>query len=418
MDPQLKRWRWRVFAATYACYAGLYFCRKPFFVVKADLGNALAFDSAMLGTIGAAYLISYAVGQFVFGYAGSRWGPRLVLLLGMAVSTVASIAFGITDSFATFLAFMVCNGLAQGTGWSGTVGTMGNWFHRQERGTVMGIWSTNYAVGGVLGGGLAALLLGALGYRYAFFGGSLVLTLVWVFFFFNQRNQPADVGLEPVQEPREDPTAPPGADEKADTGWTPQVITSVLLVGVFYFFVKFIRYALLSWAPYFLKLNFGLSGSNAGFLSIVFDVAGIAGVVASGWISDRYFHSRRAKLSLLLIIGMLGACLLMATVGRSGVWLFSGSMALIGFTLFGPDALMSGTAAIDIGAKRAGLAAGIINGIGQIGAVVQELLIGSLYKRGGGRLGPIFVVLLVSAAFAVLVLGVILWRNARGDSDV
>ncbi len=138
MDPQLKRWRWRVFAATYACYAGLYFCRKPYFVVKADLGQSLAFDSAMLGTIGAAYLISYAVGQFVFGYAGSKWGPRLVLLLGMAVSTVSSIAFGITDSYATFVAFMVLNGLAQGTGWAGTVGTMGNWFQRQERGTVIG----------------------------------------------------------------------------------------------------------------------------------------------------------------------------------------------------------------------------------------------------------------------------------------
>lgn len=417
MDPQLRRWRWRVFAATYACYAGLYFCRKPFFVVKADLGKSLAFDSAMLGTIGAAYLISYALGQFVFGYAGNKWGPRLVLLLGMGFSAVASIAFGITDSYATFLAFMVLNGLAQGTGWSGTVGTMGNWFHRQERGTVMGIWSTNYAVGGVLGGGLAALLLGAFGYRYAFFGGSLVLMGVWVYFFFNQRNKPTDLGLEPVTDPSAtSPDAASASDD--DAGWTPQVITSVVLVGVFYFFVKFIRYALLSWAPYFLKLNFGLSGSKAGFLSIVFDVAGIAGVVASGWISDRYFHSRRAKLSLLLIIGMLGACLLMATVGRSGVWLFTGSMALIGFTLFGPDALMSGTAAIDIGAKRAGLAAGIINGTGQIGAVVQELLIGSLYKRGGGRLGPIFMLLLISAALAVVVLGVILWRNARGDSDV
>ncbi len=418
MDPKLRRWRWRVFAATYACYAGLYFCRKPFFVVKADLGDKLAFDSAMLGAIGAAYLISYAVGQFVFGYAGSKWGPRLVLLLGMGSSAVCSLVFGITDSFATFLAFMVLNGLAQGTGWSGTVGTMGNWFHRGERGTVMGIWSTNYAVGGVLGGGLAALLLGALGYRYAFFGGSVVLALVWVFFFFNQRNRPEDLGLEPVTDPTADADASTVDETPGDAGWTRQVIISVLLVGLFYFFVKFIRYALLSWAPYFLKLNFGLTGGEAGFLSIVFDVAGIAGVVASGWISDRFFHSRRAKLSLLLIIGMLGACLLLATVGPSGVWIFTGSMALIGFTLFGPDALMSGTAAIDIGAKRAGLAAGIINGTGQIGAVVQELLIGSLYKTGGGRLGPIFLVLVISAALAVAVLGVILWRNARGDSDV
>lgn len=243
-----------------------------------------------------------------------------------------------------------------------------------------------------------------------------MLSVVWLFFFFNQRNRPADVGLALPPEPGEDSDA--DADSDSDSGWSSQVIISVVLVGVFYFFIKFIRYALLSWAPYFLKLNFGLSGSDAGFLSIVFDLAGIAGIVASGWVSDRYFHSRRAKLSLLLIIGMLVACVLLATVGRSGVWIFTGAMALIGFTLFGPDALMSGTAAIDIGAKRAGLAAGIINGTGQIGAVVQELLIGSLYKRGGGRLGPIFAVLVLSAALAVVMLGIILWRNARGVSDV
>ncbi len=63
-------------------------------------------------------------------------------------------------------------------------------------------------------------------------------------------------------------------------------------------------------------------------------------------------------------------------------------------------------------------AAGIINGIGQVGAVLQELLIGSLYKSSGGRLGPILTVLMASAALAVLTLAVILWRNARGLSDV
>ena len=36
------------------------------------------------------------------------------------------------------------NGLAQATGWSGNVGTMASWFHKHERGKVMGVWSTNF----------------------------------------------------------------------------------------------------------------------------------------------------------------------------------------------------------------------------------------------------------------------------------
>jgi sugar phosphate permease len=50
---------------------------------------------------------------------------------------------------------------------------------------------------------------------------------------------------------------------------------------------------------------------------------------------------------------------------------FSG-MALVGFMLFGPDALLSATAAQDLGGDRgAGTAAGVINGVGSLGAIAQ-----------------------------------------------
>jgi OPA family sugar phosphate sensor protein UhpC-like MFS transporter len=49
-----------------------------------------------------------------------------------------------------------------------------------------------------------------------------------------------------------------------------------------------------------------------------------------------------------------------------GTWFF-----LIGLLLFAPDALISGTAAVDFGTKKgASTAAGLINGCGSVGAVV------------------------------------------------
>lgn len=414
LPPLLRQWRWRVFAATWLCYAGFYFCRKPFSIVKSTLGKELDFDATALGAIGAAYLLAYTVGQFVAGGLGQRVGPRTLLLGGMAVSAACGVAFGFSNSYGAFLAFMVVNGLAQATGWSGNVATMANWFSRAERGRVMGVWATNFQVGGVLANALAAAVLGMMGFRWSFFAGSAVLLVVWAFFLFNQRDRPSDLGLPEVDDPAEAAAAAAGG-----LGWTRAMTINVALVGVFYFFVKFIRYALWSWAPFFLERNFGLRGEDAGYLSTVFDVAGVAGVIVTGWLSDKVFRSRRAGVSLLMMLLMTASCVLLFWVGRVSVPVFAVCLALVGFTLYGPDALMTGAGAQDIGSRRAAaLAAGIINGMGSIGSVVQELVIGKMYDESAGDIGPILLLLLGSAAAAAAVMGLMTFRNRIGAADV
>ncbi len=414
----LREWRYRIFAATWLSYAGFYFCRKPFSIVKSTLGDELTFNASMLGTIGATYLLSYAIGQFIAAWAGNKLGPRVNLLLGMAVSIGVGIGFGIANSYATFMALMAVLGLAQATGWSGNVGTMANWFSRGERGKVMGVWATNFTVGSLVAGPFAAWVLGQWGFRASFFAGSAVLGLVWVFFLFNQRNRPEDLGLPPVDAPSvEDPSAA----ESAGSGirFSRDAWTNIALIGTFYFFAKFIRYALWSWAPYFLKENFHESAEQAGYLSTAFDVAGIPGVFLCGWLSDRYFRSRRVGVSLLSTAGLTVAMILLYTVGVGSADAFVGCLLLIGLTLYGPDALMTGAAAMDVGSRRGAVAAaGIISGIGSLGPVVQELVIGKMYDSKSGDLTGIFLMLLVSAAGALVALGVMLLRNRRGHADL
>jgi sugar phosphate permease len=90
----------------------------------------------------------------------------------------------------------------------------------------------------------------------------------------------------------------------------------------------------------------------------------------------------------------------------------------VGFTLYGPDALMTGAAAQDIGGRGTALAAGIINGMGSVGAVVQEFVISGMYDSSGGDLGPVFGLLVGASLGAILALGVVLWRNRIGVTDV
>jgi sugar phosphate permease len=66
------------------------------------------------------------------------------------------------------------------------------------------------------------------------------------------------------------------------------------------------------------------------------------------------------------------------------VTLFIVLLGLIGFTAMGPDSLLSGACAMDAGTRRqAALAAGIINGLGSIGPIVQEPVIGWLKQTSG-----------------------------------
>lgn len=418
---RLRLWRARVFAATWLCYGGLYFCRKPFSIVKSDLGRTLGFSAQQLAYIYSAYLIAYTAGQFGSSALGPKLGSRVMLLAGMAISIGTAVLFGFTDQFAWFAVLMAVNGLAQATGWSNCVGCMANWFRRGERGTVMGFWATCFQFGGVAANALSAWVLAHYGFRQAFLAGAMVLLVVWIFFFFNQANRPEDKGLPPVEEPGTEPpaAAASGGAAPARIAWSRQTWITVLLVGGAYFGMKFIRYALWSWAPFVLSRNFGLKGDDAGYVSTLFDLSGILGVVFLGWVSDHLFAGRRAIAAFLMILGLVAATLALFTVGSSSVTAFAVSIALVGFTLFGPDALMAGAGAMDIGSKGGAIrAAGIINGFGSAGSVFQELVIGRVYGNSGGAIGPILGTLLGSALLAAACLGAIVVRNRRGRSDV
>jgi OPA family sugar phosphate sensor protein UhpC-like MFS transporter len=321
---------------------------------------------------------------------------------------------------------MVLNGLAQSTGWGNTVGVMGNWFRKEERGRVMGLWATCFQVGGVLGSGLAAFMLGIAGFKYSFFAGSVVTLAVLGFFAWAQRNRPEDVGLSLGEQGEEGARLDNSILAEGATwgqrwkslGWDRTVIQAVLMVGCFYFFVKFIRYMLWSWVPFLLSRNFGLEGDEAGYLSTLFDLFGIAGVIACGWLSDRLAKGKRIGVSLVFLIGMGVSCALLylsslqvdSATGDTGaaLILFAIALSLVGFFLYGPDALMTGAAAQDIGNPRgAVLAAATINGMGSIGAVTQEFWVGGLIDESAGAMGPVLILLVGASVGAFLCLGLV-----------
>lgn len=418
---QLRSWRLRVFAATWLSYVGFYITRKPYSIVKADLGTQLAFDAQDLAVIYSVYLVTYTLGQFVSGAIGPKYGPRRMLLWGMGISAGVSAALGALTGAAQlaywgFVVLMGVLGFAQATGWSNNLGVMAMWFRREERGRVLGLWATNFQVGGVLAGGIAAFMLKNMGLAAAFHVAAVLMLAVVAFFWFYERDRPEDLGLPALVHEGSDAA---GSSDDGSPKWDRAVWISVLLVGGAYFGMKFIRYALWSWAPFVLKNNFGLAGDDAGYVSVIFDLCGIVGVIATGWLSDRLFAGRRAFISFVMLIALVGATGLLFTLGANSATAFAICIGLVGFTLYGPDALLTGAGAIDIGKGRGAVrAAGIISGLGSAGSVLQELMIGKSYQATGGNIGPILAMLLGSAVLAALCVAAILLRNRLGHSDV
>jgi OPA family sugar phosphate sensor protein UhpC-like MFS transporter len=375
-------------------------------------------DAATLGNIWTAYLITYAMGQFLASRMGPKLGPRRNVLLGMALSIVVTLAMGIAPSWQIMAGLVAVNGIAQATGWSGNVGSMAGWFHKHERGRVMGAWSTNFTVGALVSGWVMAAVLGLGDWRWCFYIGAGVLICVWAQFYVLQRNRPEDVGLAPVDDPVTPEDESKVVEPAAGIGLSRNAWTNLMLVAGFYFFAKFIRYGLWSWAAYFLSRNYGLDKSEAALYSTAFDIVGIPGVFVTGWLSDRYFNSRRGGISLIMMICMMGATGLLMTFGDTSVTVFVVLLGAVGFTLYGPDALLTGAGAMDIGSRRlATFAAATISGFGSIGAVLQELVISRMYSPSEG-LGPIFAMLFGSATMASLFCGILVWRNRRGGKGI
>src|SRR5437016_9873802 len=97
------------------------------------------------------YNLLYMIGQFCNGALADRFGPRLIVGIGMLTAATATFFMGFTATISGFLILNVVNGYSQATGWPGLVKLMSAWTKKAERGVLMAWWSTNYVVGGFVG---------------------------------------------------------------------------------------------------------------------------------------------------------------------------------------------------------------------------------------------------------------------------
>jgi len=404
----LKRWRVQIFAITWLAYAAFYFTRKAFSVAKLGIGEDPTFhlDKMAMANLDGLYLAAYAVGQFTWGILADRYGPRVVVFGGLLISALAALVMGTFATLPIFATCMVIQGLAQATGWSGLCKNLGSFYPAEQRGRVLGLWSSCYAFGGLVAspfvGWWAYTLVGS--WHAAFISSAAVVAVVALLFFIFQRNQPEDVGL-PAVEPQPQLTAAEADAQSRISMWAPmrEILRNrtVLTLGLAYFMLKPARYAILLWGPVIVFEQMPSVGKvGAAIIPTAFELAGLLGPIMIGLASDKLFGARRLPACVLSLLALtVSLALFMGALQTGSVLLVVALLFVMGLTLYGPDSMISGAAAIDFGTAKAGAtAAGFVNGCGSVGAILGGLLPGYFDTV------TVFIVFAGCALFSALVL--------------
>ncbi len=411
-DPRYERWRLQIWGITWLAYAGFLLTRKSFPVAKVGIGEgtAIGMSEIQMAWVDGAFLIAYAIGQLFWGIAGDRFGTRKVILIGMLASVVTTAAMGFASSAAAFGILFFIQGVCQSSGWPPLLKNIGEFFSRRERGFVLGLWCTNYAVGGLLASVLAGLAAGLYGWRFAFFVPAAVLLGIWFLFLLLQRDRPEDAGLPPIESYHNEPVSLVKAgdlpQEEQEGSW--KLIRDVLsrpvilLLAMAYFFLKPARYTLLFWAPKYISDRLGANITESAFLSGAFELSGPFSILLAGWVSDRFFRSRRIPIAILCLVLLAGVLVVLDHLPRNR-WMLAVSLSVAGFLVYAPDMLLAGVAAVDFGTKKgASTASGLINAFGSSGAVIGAMLPGLLLRQWGWN--GVFVLLAGSVIVSVLLL--------------
>jgi sugar phosphate permease len=343
----------------------------------------LAFTALALGTM---------VTMIAWGVLTDRIGERPVMVAGLAGTAAALVGAGLATGFTGLLLALFAAGAmgASATGASGRA-IMG-WFGWRERGTALGIRQMALPLGGGLGSlALPVLAAGAGGLRLAFFalagvmlGGAAACLLL--------REAPE----RPQVLPPAQPATPPMRDPRL---WRLGAASALLVVA---------QSAMLGFLVLFLHDERGIPAATAALVLAAVLLAGAAGRVRAGRVSDR--EARR--IAPMRRRALAGAGLLVALAALAA----APALVLVPLLLAAGVATMTWnglafTAAAEISGKaRAATAMSMQNTIVAVGGALSPAVFGAVVEAVGWA--PAYLALAAGPLTAWLVLAPLV-----GDED-
>ena len=425
IDRLYRSNRIRVMLAITVGYGLIYMCRLAIGVVKKPLIDEGIFTPTELGTIGSALFYTYALGKLTNGFLADHANARRFLGAAFLLTAVCNLFMGFTTTVLAASIVWGLNGWFQSFGAPGGVVAMTAWFSNRERGRAYGIWSTAHSIGE----GLTFLVVGGLvsyfGWQWGYWGPGLIGIVTAVGVFSLLRDRPQTLGLPPVNEWKNDQyseTSESSARSTLALQFSILKIPAIWVLALASATTYITRYGINSWGILYLQEARGYSLTMAGTLLMISTLAGIAGAVAFGFTSDKFFNARRPPANLLFaMLELIGLAVIF--FGPTNTPVLVVGMLLFGMGLTGLVTSLGGLFGVDIAPKRAaGAAMGVVGIFSYIGAAIQEQVSGILIDQnmviaGGSRIydfGPVIWFWIGSSVVSML-LAASLWRTRLRD---
>lgn len=197
-------------------------------------------------------------------------------------------------------------------------------------------------------------------------------------------------------------------------------IPGVTIYAFTLFFSKLVAYTFLYWLPYYINAtkvgDRHLTPTEAGQLSILFDVGGVLGGTLAGHLSD--VTGASAVVSSAFVWITIPMLWLYRHYGSVSFTVNVTLMMVAGFFVNGPYALITTAVSADLGSSLTGnekvlaTVTAIIDGMGSIGAAIGPMVTGYISELPGG-FDNVFIMLYGAAACAGLLLTKLVIKESR-----
>jgi len=384
-------------------YAAMYMGRYNLSFANKALSDSFGWDKTQVGTIITAALSIYGFSALFNGPIADKIGGRKAMLIGVFGAVVFNLAFGvgaylgILGTGPLLLAYLATvwalNSYFQSYSALALIKVNSGWFHIRERGVFSAIFGSMIQSGRALIFVVGGIAVAVLPWQWVFFIPAVVMLVMGILTLKYVRDDPEDVGFPPF----DTMDASSGDHEKVDMKYLMRKVFTnpiTLTITAAEFCTGFVRHGFEQWFPRYMQEAQNLKLNSPVFQEGAFIVvlAGIGGAFAAGMISDWIFSSRRAPVAFFGY-GLQIVCLSVVWFAPSLGWVI-GAFVLNSFGISMVHSMLSGTASMDFGGKKAAAtAAGMFDGMQYIGGAAVGSGMGWLLEHlGWGSWAPSMII--------------------------
>ena len=257
-------------------------------------------------------------------------------------------------------------------------------------------------------------------WKWSFWLPGLIALLGALGLFVFLRDTPKSVGL-PELESAKTSLDNDESDPAARRAYVQKMVYKnpiIWILAIANFFVYVVRFSVLDWGPKFLTEACNMSFEKAGGAVAVFEIMGIIGMIVAGIVTDKLFAGRAHRTCLWCMVGAGVAMSAFYTFylhpGMAPDWALIGVLALAGFFIYGPQALIGIAAANQATKKAAATANGLVGIFGYLSTAISGYGVGLLADKYGWNY--VFIGVIAMAIVGVIVF-LTIWGAKRDGYD-